>query len=530
MNEPLKRVQHYWVVMRGEITKKSSRRPSSPSKAGDGRTGDDRKRVLTERSNARTDFVFLALKGTIVTVKLKDGTSAEGILDSFNHEKLRISLKLARVGDHSGSREHITWDFPLSEMASLNAEAVNFAEATGGATAFATDAEISTGKVRERELTKWDGGGEDEDAHNINSGSLEETMPPGSGWNQFETNERLFGVITTFDESEYTTPIDKNSVEYHRLEAEATRLAMEIERGASSTNIHILEERGAIFDDSQINEEDRYGAVVRQKTDKQSANITTNTTQATPAKTGSPVSYRQAVSGGSPTSSAPLEGKVPIVSMPPSTSSKTSPPPEPSTEERKPRKSIANLQVAPESLTQAMEVVETTTEVVQRRMSQVAESDPEFVAVIQEQRRREIFEKHKKDKAIEFKAFSEKISTKMGSAETSPTLSATKQLNPNASEFVPVSVTCTFIIYRVFLIYYVVQPNPYAQPYVAYGMHPVYAQPYYNPYSVPTNTYMMPPHPHGYPPQYGGGPSYSDFRPYAPQQPHQNPTSPHPEE
>jgi hypothetical protein len=46
--------------------------------------------------------------------------------------------------------------------------------------------------------------------------------------------------------------------------AEASRIAAEIERGdRSSANIHQLEERGVAIDDSQMDEEDRYGAVVR---------------------------------------------------------------------------------------------------------------------------------------------------------------------------------------------------------------------------------------------------------------------------
>lgn len=47
--------------------------------------------------------------------------------------------------------------------------------------------------------------------------------------------------------------------------ADAARIAAEIERGDHSalSNIHMLEERGVAIDDSQMDEEDRYGAVVR---------------------------------------------------------------------------------------------------------------------------------------------------------------------------------------------------------------------------------------------------------------------------
>lgn len=47
--------------------------------------------------------------------------------------------------------------------------------------------------------------------------------------------------------------------------AEAARIAAEIERGDHSalSNVHMLEERGLAIDDSQMDEEERYGAVVR---------------------------------------------------------------------------------------------------------------------------------------------------------------------------------------------------------------------------------------------------------------------------
>ena len=49
-------------------------------------------------------------------------------------------------------------------------------------------------------------------------------------WDQFETNEHLFGVTTTdFNEDFYTTKLDRNSGEYRLREKEAVRLAREIE-------------------------------------------------------------------------------------------------------------------------------------------------------------------------------------------------------------------------------------------------------------------------------------------------------------
>jgi hypothetical protein len=218
--------------------------------------------------------------------------------------------------------------------------------------------------------------------------------------------------------------------------------------------------------------------------------------------------------------------------MPSSTSStnKTSPTSEVS--DRKPRRSIANLQATPESLNQAMEVVQTTTENLQRRMSQVAESDPQFGAVIQEACRREMFEKHKKDKAIEYKAFSDKISNKLSPTESmSPhsISSAGKQLNPNASAFVPTvaAVPCNLdcISHSVVV--------PYGQPFIPQHyapppMYPLHGGGYYNPYSMPPPPqYMMgdpaygyPVPPHGQPYGHYPPPTYHDTPPMS--RPHPN--------
>lgn len=46
---------------------------------------------------------------------------------------------------------------------------------------------------------------------------------------------------------------------------EAARIAAEIERDArGASNPHMREERGLVLDDSQVDEEDKYSAVVRQ--------------------------------------------------------------------------------------------------------------------------------------------------------------------------------------------------------------------------------------------------------------------------
>jgi len=58
-------------------------------------------------------------------------------------------------------------------------------------------------------------------------------------WDQFETNEALFGVKSTFDEELYTTKLDRGP-RIRELEREATRIAREIE-GEDTRDLHLAE-------------------------------------------------------------------------------------------------------------------------------------------------------------------------------------------------------------------------------------------------------------------------------------------------
>lgn len=64
---------------------------------------------------------------------------------------------------------------------------------------------------------------------------------PFRGWNQFEVNETLFGVKSTFDEELYTTKLERGP-KMRDLEREAMRLAREIE-GEETLDLHLAEVR-----------------------------------------------------------------------------------------------------------------------------------------------------------------------------------------------------------------------------------------------------------------------------------------------
>lgn len=122
--------------------------------------------------------------------------------------------------------------------------------------AFKTDTDISASKAasRERELQRWV---PDDDLKMV---SLEDTSR--GHWDQFKVNEEKFGVGSTYDESLYTTQINTADPEYKKRLKDATIIAREIEK-QSSSNRHVLEERGMEVDDSGMDEEDKYSGVDR---------------------------------------------------------------------------------------------------------------------------------------------------------------------------------------------------------------------------------------------------------------------------
>jgi PAB1-binding protein PBP1 len=84
---------------------------------------------------------------------------------------------------------------------------------------------------RERELMPWTAA---EDSNSI--GSLDDANPSDAKWDQFAANEKMFGVKMDFNEELYTTVIDKSDPLYKKKEAEALRLAREIEGDAMNVS------------------------------------------------------------------------------------------------------------------------------------------------------------------------------------------------------------------------------------------------------------------------------------------------------
>lgn len=78
----------------------------------------------------------------------------------------------------------------------------------------------------------------------------------GGTWDQFQANEQKFGLKSDYDENIYTTTIDRSNPLYRQREAEAHRIAQEIE-GTSVDNPHMREERGMVIEGDGQDEEEK---------------------------------------------------------------------------------------------------------------------------------------------------------------------------------------------------------------------------------------------------------------------------------
>lgn len=116
--------------------------------------------------------------------------------------------------------------------------------------AFQTDTEISANNAanKPRELQKWQAdpaipGAEPSPTNGSNDNAAAgpnakvngkhavdaETFGAAGGkWDQFETNSRLFGTQTSYQEELYTTKLNKSGADFKAREKEAEKLANEI--------------------------------------------------------------------------------------------------------------------------------------------------------------------------------------------------------------------------------------------------------------------------------------------------------------
>ncbi|TPX64830.1 hypothetical protein SpCBS45565_g05604 [Spizellomyces sp. 'palustris'] len=218
-----------------------------------------------EIQHARLLFILANMIGTKVEVKVRNGTVYEGIYSASPTSKdLGVLLKMATKKTSDGSEGVTIKNLIImpKDVCSISARPLDLSitQKASGEREVQTDTTISghSGLVKERQLQKWA-----PDTGADAAIGLEDEVSHAVEWDQFATNEKLFGVTTDFDEHLYTTTVDKSDPNFKRREAEAIRLAREIERGPVN-NPHIAEERGLDISSANVDEEERYSSVIRQ--------------------------------------------------------------------------------------------------------------------------------------------------------------------------------------------------------------------------------------------------------------------------
>ncbi|CEP15405.1 hypothetical protein [Parasitella parasitica] len=238
--------------------------------------------AMAKQLHDRMLFLLGNLTGSLVEATVKDGSKFKGIFHGASTEgDLGIALKLAQkiYDPHAPIDKDKTNPNPIKntmlifskDLVEINAVNVNLTSSSTepvDRNTFKTDTDIS-GKldIKERELQKWTPTEDDGSDSGLLEGGLETSNESGGGgsggsWDQFAANEKLFGLKTDFDEEIYTTVLNRSAPGYKDREKHAIKVANEIQKTAT-TNVHLQEERGLAIDDSGMDEEDLYGAVVR---------------------------------------------------------------------------------------------------------------------------------------------------------------------------------------------------------------------------------------------------------------------------
>lgn len=229
-----------------------------------------------------TNFVGLAAKVTLKTQDVFTGIFSGATLELQDPRYvLKMTKRLSHPSSYVGLGDDHIMTFAVADVVDLSVDNVrtdvlqqklpngnhpylkfpvpSTNPNKGSSGAFRTDTDISGNQnTRQRELKPW----QDSTETNVDLSLASASHTQGS-WNQFETNERLYGVKTDYDENFYTTTIDRSDPSYKQRAAAAERVARQIE-GSAATNSHQAEERGqATHSATDQDEEDKYSTVNR---------------------------------------------------------------------------------------------------------------------------------------------------------------------------------------------------------------------------------------------------------------------------
>ncbi|KAL4387858.1 hypothetical protein GQ457_09G005050 [Hibiscus cannabinus] len=234
-------------------------------------------------SSSRDRLVYLTtcLIGHPVEVHVKDGSIYTGIFHATDAENdFGIILKMARLIKDSTLRGNkpITQFVTKAPSEILIVPAKELVQVKAKDVAITRDrfaSELQDEKYQEllidsaisqsrhveveRVLEPWVPGEDDPQCPELENVF---DSPWNRNWDQFEANQKLFGVKSTFNEELYTTKLERGP-QMRQYEKEAMRIAREIE-GEETQDLHLAEERGFdLHDNFDIDEEMRFSSVQR---------------------------------------------------------------------------------------------------------------------------------------------------------------------------------------------------------------------------------------------------------------------------
>eukprot|EP01038_Epipyxis_sp_PR26KG_P006814 gene6814-9330_t len=218
---------------------------------------------LEDRNNHRIAYLQLlqSMIGTEVDVDHVDGRKFHGVFytatpfrDMEHQYVTKSSVEIK--GGETGIEPLSTLAFGANAVVTVRTAKLDL-NAKASTSEFQTDSNI-----RNQDLT------------HLNNRQLQQVatdwLDPGTNtslglnnnekWDQFEANRKLFNVKSTWDENIYTKKLDRNKFTADQV-AHAEKMAKLIE-GTTSSNIHMQEERGQMFE-REIDEEDLYSGVLR---------------------------------------------------------------------------------------------------------------------------------------------------------------------------------------------------------------------------------------------------------------------------
>ncbi|CAM8954331.1 hypothetical protein QQ045_016023 [Rhodiola kirilowii] len=250
--------------------------PSRSTRAGVPGKSVDR----TDAAHDRLVFLISCFIGQYVDVQVKNGSIYTGIFHSTNSGKdFGVILKMAQLSKDVFGQKSVSETVSKSPIKTLiipENELVQVIAKDVLVTSDRVSSDICDAKEKdilidsyisqsrpgetERELERWVPDDSDPMCSNLDNVF---DAPWNRGWDQFQANEALFGVKSTFDEELYTTKLERGP-QTRELEREALRLAREIE-GEETRDLHMAEERGVLLDGQfDIDEESKYSSVLRE--------------------------------------------------------------------------------------------------------------------------------------------------------------------------------------------------------------------------------------------------------------------------